>query len=53
MELHGEYEQCWTPRDEKLVRDASIFLHMDAVDISILKSLKRYGQKMLGNMLGP
>ena len=54
MELHGGMGAMLDAGIEKLVRDASIFLHMDAtVDISHFKIVKALWPENAGKYAGP
>ena len=54
MELHGGNGTMLDFGIEKLLRDASIFLHMDAtVDISRLKIIKAMFPRTAGKYAGP
>jgi alkylation response protein AidB-like acyl-CoA dehydrogenase len=54
MELHGGNGSMLDFGIEKLLRDASIFLHMDAtVDISRLKIVKAMYPHTAGKYAGP
>ena len=54
MELHGGMGAMLEVGIEKLVRDASIFLHMDAtVDISHFKIVKALFPDSAGQYAGP